>query len=224
MPDLEVYVHVVEAPHSATAYFSDGLQVVTFFQFPDEMPIPVTQEVRSWRATRALTENELSQMFKRWTAGIPANIKAGINSDEVRGIPVGRIFRTMQARINEDSLVDSYDFKVPNSEEIEEIINSRLIPDNWRNNRDFKAHARELRSIKIYLNAVYVGESAQPMREIVDREDVTIGIARKIIDQARSHGYLTRVDGSIGGLVTDKARECARIMMRADEQAKKEKA
>ena len=219
----ETIRHAIKTPYSAASYFDGCIQVVAFYRFQNDQPIPVPQEIRSWRATKSVTKKEIEQILKNWTNQIPTNLAPGIGSEEVRGIPVGRIFRTMQAKINKDSLVSNQDFQVPTPEEIEKIITARLIPDNWRNSRDFRSHARELRSIKIYLNAVYVGESIQPMREIVDREHVTNESARKIIDQARSHGYLTRADRSVGGLVTNKAKKCAQVMMRASKQTKEKK-
>ncbi len=77
-------------------------------------------------------------------------------------------------------------------------------------------------NIKVYLQSVYAEQSIQPMRAVCDSEQVEIESARKIIDQARSHGYLTRVSGAIGGTVTDKAKSLANLMMLASAEAKKE--
>jgi hypothetical protein len=206
----------------AAAYYADGLQVVALYELEFGYLTPHPCEIRTWRATNALPKKELAQMLAVWSGQVPSNMTLGIGSEEVRGVPVGKIFRAMQSRINQDTLVGQNSFEIPSIEEIEEVITARLIPDDWRNSRDFRSHARELRAIKVYLHSVYAEQSIQPMRAICDSEQVSIENARKIIDQARSHGYLTRADGAVGGTVTDKARICANVMMIASTEAKKE--
>jgi hypothetical protein len=207
----------------AVAYYSDNLQVVALYLLDVQYSLPVPYEIRTWRATSALAKEELVQILDNWSERIPSTARHGIGSEEVRGAPIGKIHRAMQSEINRDTLVDQGTFKVPCADEINGVIDARLIPDDWRNSRDFRAHARELRAISVYLPAVFREQSVQPMRAVSESEDVTIEIARKIIDQARSHGYLTRADGAVGGTVTDKARSAANIMMLASAEAKKAK-
>ena len=204
----------------AAAYYADGLQVVALYELEFGHLTPHPAEIRTWRATNALPKEELKRILEAWSVQVPSNMTLGIGSEEVRGVPVGKIFRAMQSRIRQDTLAGQNSFLVPTIEETEQIITARLIPDAWRNSRDFRSHARELRAIKVYLQSVYVEQSIQPMRAVCDSEQVTIQSARKIIDQARSHGYLTRVSGAIGGTVTEEAKSLANIMMLASAEAK----
>ena len=206
----------------AAAYYTDGLQVVALYELADGDLTPLPCEIRTWRASSPLPKKELKQMLDAWSVQQPSNMVLGIGSEEVRGVPVGKIYRAMHSRISQDTLAGQNSFLVPTIEETEQIITARLIPDDWRNSRDFRSHARELRAIKVYLQSVYVEQSIQPMRAVCDSEQVEIESARKIIDQARSHGYLTRVSGAIGGTVTEKAKSLANIMMIASAEAKKE--
>jgi len=206
----------------AAAYYADGLQAVAIYELANGDLTPLPCEIRTWRASSPLPKKELKQILDAWSDHQPSNMNFGIGSEEVRGVPVGKIFRAMQSWINQDTLADQNSFLVPTIEETEQIITARLIPDPWRNSRDFRSHARELRAIKVYLQSVYAEQSIQPMRAVCDSEQVEIESARKIIDQARSHGYLTRVSGAIGGTVTDKAKSLANLMMLASAEAKKE--
>jgi len=207
----------------AAAFYADGLQVVALYELEDGYLTPHPGEIRIWRATNALPAQELKEIREGWSGQPPSNQTLGIGSEEVRGVPVGKIFRAMQSKISQDTLVEKDSFEVPSIEETEQIILARLIPEEWRNSRDFRSHARELRAIKVYLHDVYAEQSIQPMRAVSDSEKVTIENARKIIDQSRNHGYLTRANGGVGGTVTDKARSSANIMMLASAEAKGDK-
>ena len=223
MSPSETFNFAVGDYHCAAAYYSNGLQVVAFYELESRTLFMYTVEIRVWSAKGSLRTKELESMLKAWVEQMPSNIKDGIGSEEVRGVPVGKIHRAMQSKLHEDVLFNSDSFEVPSIEEIESIITARLIPDEWRNSRDFRSHARELRAIKVYLHSVFEEQSIQPMRAVSDSEGVTIEVARKIIDQSRSHGYLTRANHSVGGFVTDKARLCARLMMQASVEEKAEK-
>jgi hypothetical protein len=221
--DVETFKFAIDVDYCAAAYYSNDLQVVAFYELELHNIFMFTVEIRVWSADRSLSKKELISILDAYIAQVPGNIKQGIGSEEVRGVPVGKILRAMQSRVRRDVLVDRNSFEVPSIEEIESVITARLIPDEWRNSRDFRSHARELRAIKVYLHSVFEEQSIQPMRAVSESEGVTIEVARKIIDQSRSHGYLTRANHSVGGTVTDKARHCASLMMHASAEEKAEK-
>ncbi len=217
------FFYATEGESCATAYFEAGIQVIAFYDFDMEQQVLLPVEVRTWRATHGISQQELCEILSLWKEHPVSKHSIGISSEDVRGIPLGRIYRATDSKIFRDMLLYEDDFLVPTLEEVDEIIAGKLVPDEWRNSRDFRAHARELRALKVYLHSVFDDQSVQPMRAVSDSENVSIITARKIIDSARSHGYLTRRDGSMGGFVTDKARTSALLMIRAYKEVKGER-
>lgn len=204
---------------AATSHFAGGLQTVALYDLEisgrDALPV----EVRSWRATHSISEEALRGLLEDWEPSRPPHYEYGISSEEVRGIPIGHIHRTMHSRLRRDTLQEDLDLVLPTSEQIESIIKAGLIPDLWRNSRDLRAHARELQGAVAYLKAVYSDESVQPMRAVADKVGMEIPAARKLIEQARSHGYLTRADGTVGGYITENARTAANLLILAAREA-----
>ena len=198
---------------AATSHFAGGLQTIAFYDVGIDGRDALPAEVRSWRATQSISDKALRRLLEDWEPSRPPNFEYGISSEEVRGIPVGHIHRTMQSRLRRDTLEDDIELVLPTSEQIESIISARLIPDLWRNSRDLRAHARELQGAVAYLKAVYSDQSVQPMRAVADKVGVDIPAARKLIEQARAHGYLTRAEGTVGGYITDKARTAANLLI-----------
>ena len=204
---------------AATSHFAGGLQSVAFYDVGTDGRDAIPVEVRSWRASQSISEEALRGLLEDWEPSRPPQHEYGISSEEVRGIPVGHIHRAMQSRLRRDTLEDDIELVLPTSEQIESIISARLIPDLWRNSRDLRAHARELQGAVAYLKAVYSDQSVQPMRAVADKTGVDLPAARKLIEQARAHGYLTRAEGTVGGYITDKARTAATLLIHAAREA-----
>lgn len=212
-------LYAVTANCAATSYFDDGLQAIAFYDVGVDGRDAIPIEVRTWRARKSVSTRELQQMLELWEANRPQHSREGISSEEVRGIPVGQIHRSMLSRIRQDTLQEDIDLVVPTSDQIDAIITARLVPDLWRNSRDLRAHARELRGTVAYLKAVYSDQSVQPMRAVADKVGVDLPAARKLIEQARAHGYLTRADRAVGGYITEKARSAVNLLNLAAREA-----
>lgn len=212
-------LYAVTADCAAASHFDDGLQAIAFYDVGVDGRDAIPIEVRTWRAKKSVSTRELQLMLELWEANRPQHSREGISSEEVRGIPVGQIHRSMQSRIRRDTLQEDIGLVVPTSNQIEAIIRARLVPDLWRNSRDLRAHARELRGAVAYLKAVYSDQSVQPMRAVADVVGGDLPSARKLIEQARAHGYLTRADGAVGGYITDKARSAATLLNLAAKEA-----
>ena len=220
----EPETHMVSNEKGCVAgYFHQNLQTVTFYDFFDPEQGISPAEVRAWRADRSLDPTELFRLFNTWQKERPPHSRSGISSDEVRGIPVGQIHRSVIGSLRKDSIAAAVALPVPTEEEIEQIIESGLIPTQWRNSRDFRAHARELRGLVAYLRAVYVDESQQPMRAVAQATGLDVAGSRKLIDQARNHQYLTRAGRSMGGFMLPQAYEASGLMTAAAKEAAKRK-
>jgi len=214
-----VVTFAVREDCSASAHFYDGLQTVALYDISNDDRDTLPVEVRSWRSSRAISPKQLEDLLDSWSKNRPIDYEFGISSEEVRGLPVGSIHRAMQSHLRNASLAEDFTTEVPSPTQVEAIISAGLIPDQWRNSRDFRAHARALRGTLVYLRAVYVDQSVQPMRSVAGSEAIDLTAARKLIEQSRAHGYLTRTDRSVGGFLTDKGRQTASIMMLAATEA-----
>lgn len=222
MDTSEKFLFAINGDCCATAHFNGRVQVVAFYgiDFVQKVLLPI--EVRTWRATEALAQPELNETLTRWTDYPASNHVIGISSEDIRAVSLGKMYRATDSKVFTEMHFPHDEFRVPSIKAIDEIVAGKLVPDVWRNSRDFKAHARELRSLKVYLHSVFEDQSIQPMRAVSEAENVSTMTARKIIDSARNHGYLTRRDGAMGGFVTEKARDAALLMNRAYEELKNE--
>ena len=180
----------------------------------DESEIPV--EVRVWRAAKPITQEKLDALLDFWVSGDhPEDVIYGISTDDLRSIPVGTLHRLMQRHVAERTQGAVETLKVPTAIEIEEIIDNGLRPTRWRNARDFRAHARQLRGVGAYVEAVYDYDDPHPMSEGASATDLDLPAARKLIQQARERGYLTKGNGQVGGQITELAIEASTVMQDA---------
>ena len=219
--DSDVKVISGSGGHLAALYTGKLQIVALYFGAIDDTCMPA--EVRTWRASRPLSSKEMEDLLRHWLRHVPENLEVGVSSIEVRGIPLGRINRAIQSHGSiQGTLPFLFELDCLSDPEVENVIEAGNIPEIWRSSRDFRSHARELRSVYAYLLAVYSKESAEPMRSVAVQEGISIEQARKVIDQARSHGYLTRTAGVVGGRITEKGIGAARMMREAMKLGEKE--
>ena len=218
----EVIVSAVEGDCCAVARYSGRLQVVSFYiALDDSTAAPL--EVRVWRSDKSVTKRELAEILTNWLETNYARTEVGVSSEELRSVSFGALWRQAQAVLHEATLGTRERLAVPSEAEIDLIITQGCVPKAWRNSRDFRAQARQLRGVIAYLDAVYGKQSAEPMKHVAEETGLDVISSRKLIQQARERGFLTKSSGVVGGLATDWARACADQMNQALAEARKKK-
>lgn len=220
--DPEVIVSAVEEDYCAVARFSGRLQVVSFYMSLDDATA-APLEVRAWRSEKSVSKRELAEILSNWLETNCARTEIGISSEELRSVSFGALWRQAQAVLHDATVGTRETLEVPSEAEIDEIIEQGCVPKAWRNSRDFRAQARQLRGVIAYLDAVYGQQSAEPMKHVSEETGLDIVASRKLIQQARERGFLTKSAGVVGGLATDWARACADQMNMALIEARKRK-
>jgi hypothetical protein len=212
---VEPKVLHAESEHGyAVARFDGRLQSIALYDIGnDETALPV--EVRAWRATQSIAPRELRHLLDEWCGSHPRNVEYGISTEDLRSIPVASLHRHIEAQIRSQTRDVSVALRVPSAEEIEMIISGELVPNHWRNSRDFRAQARQLRGVIAYLEAVYTREDVEPMKAVSAATGANVVASRKLIEQARERGFLTRTNGHIGGRLTERGIEAAALMNEA---------
>ena len=219
----EVLYAVEEEEGCAIArWSSDGSQTVVFYEVVDKEFQLAPCEVRNWGSRTPLSEERLHTLLQQWLKqSKDQDFVFGLTAEDMRAVPLGTLHRLMQSYVDELTYGAAATLKLPSEAEIEEIITKGLVPRYWRNSRDFRAQARQLRGVAAYVNAVYLEETPQPMFDVGEATGLDVPTARKLIQQARERGFLTKGNGTIGGRITDKAIEAADLMNVALKEAKR---
>lgn len=215
---VDVLFSTLEGGYAVARWSGPSGQSVAFYDVgSDESALPV--EVRVWRSSTPITQQRLDELLAHWvTDGQPESFDFGISTDDIRAVPVGTLHRLMHNYVADLTHGAGEILNVPTESEIEAIIESGLRPARWRNARDFRAHARQLRGVSAYVEAVYDYDESHPMSQVADETGVDLPTARKLIQQAREQGYLTKGNGHVGGRVTERAVEAAKVMRDALEE------
>lgn len=158
-------------------------------------------EQRAWRSSRPRSPIERREILE----GFSADGKVGLSDEARRSIPWGSLHSAQRSFVG-SALIDSIEsFRPPSKSTIDFLTFWGDLPSTFRSSRDLAAHASELRCVKEYLLAVYRDQSPSPAERVAEIEEISVARARNLIDRARQHGYLTRVEGGVGGAITEKA-------------------
>lgn len=215
-------LHAMQEKGYAVAHFEGHLQSIALFDVGlDESALPA--EVRAWRSTKSLSQQDLNELLAQWLKGRSIYLEDGVSSEDLRSISVSTLQRHIDSHVHVATTDVRKSLRIPSSEEVEFIIESRCIPERWRNSRDFRAQARQLRGVVAYLDAIYSREDVEPMKSVAAATGLDVVASRKLIEQARARGFLTRTRGQIGGRLTDWGMEAASQMNEALSRAKKVK-
>lgn len=218
----EVVLHAMQDTGYAVARFDGHLQSVALFDVGnDESALPV--EVRAWRSVKTLTQSQLDSLLTQWIKVQTSQVEYGVSSEDLRSISVSALQRHIDSQVHSATINIGNALKVPSASEVDFIIEQRCIPENWRNSRDFRAQARQLRGVIAYLDAIYAREDSEPMKSVAAATGLNVVGSRKLIEQARERGFLTRTNGQIGGRLTELGLEAASLMNQALAAAKKAK-
>ena len=223
-PAVAEFLYAVEGEDGCAIarWSSDCLQTIVFYEVVDYEFLVAPCEVRIWGSRKPLSQERLHSLLKQWLSQLQdQNFEYGLTTEEMRRVPLATLHRLMQSYMNEHTYGAAETLKLPSEAEIEEIITKGLVPRYWRNSRDFRAQARQLQGVAAYVDAVYQEESPQPMFSVGEATGLDVPTARKLIQQARERGFLTKGNGHIGGRITDKAIEAARLMNAALKDAKR---
>lgn len=216
----QVIVTAVMDDFCAVARHSGFVQVVAFYAaLEDSTAAPL--EVRAWRSDKSVSKKEVVEILSNWLELDSGRSIYGISSEDLRSVAFGALWREAQAVLHEATAGSREMLSVPTEEEIELIIARDCVPSVWRNSRDFRAQARQLRGVIAYLEAVYGRQSAEPMKDVAEETGLDVAGSRKLIQQARERGFLTKSSGVVGGLATEWARACADHMNAALVEARK---
>jgi len=220
--ESEELLHSVAESGYAVARFDGRVQAVTFYD-ADNDESALMSEVRAWRADQSLTQKQLDQLLSHWLKHPAPNAEYSLSTEDLRSISLTAHWRHITMQIDGVTRHAAANLSVPSQKEIDLIIQRNLIPNLWRNRRDFSAQARQLRGTLVYLRAVFTRHDSEPMHEVAESTGLDLNAARKLIEQARVRGYLSRTNGQLGGRLTDKAIEAIEIINQALVAAKKAK-
>ena len=104
----------------------------------------------------------------------------------------------------------------PPTEELVDRLHGAGELMGFRNVRDLRAHAAELRLLKPYLSALYDDETTKAVEDAAAIEGIEIGRARNLIVRAKNHGYVEKTPHAPLGVLTEKAVVLAKRMWTAD--------
>jgi len=162
-------------------------------------------EIRMWRCDKPTTKSDRQEIAKSFD---PQG-KQQFTDANRRAVSLGEIHRAALQHIGKQEGTRIKRFTPPSLNEVAVLVQ---VGDNvmFRNRRDLEAHAQELRAVQAYLWAVVIRGSESPMTQVAEEVGLDIQQSRGIIERARSHGYLTRNKGGIGGELTEEAETVAR--------------
>lgn len=186
-----------ESETEAVVFYDDGLA---------SQPL----EVRMWRAQYPLTGAERKKVMDTFVE-VP---KLPFGDMNRRAVPLGEMHRAALQHVGSDQVFRLKHFRPPSPEEVEMLVS---VGDNviFRNRRDLEAHAQELRAVDEYLAAVIIRGSDSPTVDVAAALGLDVQQSRRIIERARTHGYLTRNSGGVGGELTELAEETAKAIRKA---------
>jgi hypothetical protein len=163
-------------------------------------------EQRLWQSQLPMNRQqryEVLDSFNAWPD------KTGLTDESRRSVPWGVLQGAVRGYAGGANLDSIEAFRPPSTATVDFLKSRSVMPARFRNSRDMAASAAGLRVSKAYLLAVYREESPFPAVWAAQTEDITVGRARNLIERARHHGYLTRVEGGLGGALTAKAFDLA---------------
>jgi len=168
---------------------------------------PGMLEQRVWRSQFEPTDEDLQEVVKEFEV-YPKN---ALTSAALRSVPWKAMAQHADAYRTELLSGDLNDFQPPTSEEVEDLIDSGEFA-GFRNSRDLRGHAQQLRAVKTYLEAVAVIDEldTSPITALTESEGLSPTQARSLIERARSNGYITRPKEVAGAQIQEAALETAR--------------
>ena len=198
--DSGVEIHVEErAEVTATFYYDHESKVQAVVLFSPEISSGPL-EYRVWRAQWPLDPDERQQVL----AEFDVSGKLGLTTEQYRSIPWGRMSHLNQVRERAQAATLLELFNPPTEELVDRLHRAGELM-GFRNVRDLRAHAAELRILKPYLSALYDEETRKAVEDAAAIEGIEVGRARNLIVRAKNHGYVEKTPDAPLGVLTSKA-------------------